>query len=109
GGVGKSALRLLQLMSMALDRPLCGQHVFRRSRVLVGVARVPRHLVWSAPDRRPAPVVQGMHGAIIPRRAAATRPGWSSCVSPCTIIDCIIPCASGESLARTGACACPSM
>jgi AAA domain len=35
GGVGKSALRLLQVMSMALDRPLCGQHVFRRSRVLL--------------------------------------------------------------------------
>jgi len=35
GGVGKSALRLLQLMSMALDRPLCGQRVFRRSRVLL--------------------------------------------------------------------------
>ncbi len=35
GGVGKSALRLLQFMSMALDQPLCGQHVFRRSRVLL--------------------------------------------------------------------------
>ena len=33
----------------------------------------------------------------------------SPCVSPCTIIDCIIPCASGESFARTGASACPSM
>jgi hypothetical protein len=35
GGVGKSALRLLQFISMALDRPLCGQRVFRRSRVLL--------------------------------------------------------------------------
>jgi RecA-family ATPase len=35
GGVGKSALRLLQFMSMALRRPLSGQHVFRRSRVLL--------------------------------------------------------------------------
>jgi hypothetical protein len=34
-GVGKSVLRLLQFISMALDRPLCGQHVFRRSRVLL--------------------------------------------------------------------------
>jgi len=35
GGVGKSALRLLQLISLALGRPLCGQHVFCRSRVLL--------------------------------------------------------------------------
>jgi RecA-family ATPase len=35
GGVGKSAVRLLQFMSMALNRPLCGQHVFRRSRALL--------------------------------------------------------------------------
>ena len=35
GGVGKTALRLLQFMSMALDRPLCDQQVFRRSRVLL--------------------------------------------------------------------------
>jgi hypothetical protein len=35
GGVGKSALRLLQLMSLALGKPLCGQHVFRRCRVLL--------------------------------------------------------------------------
>jgi hypothetical protein len=35
GGAGKSALRLLQFISMALGRPLCGQHVFRRSRVLL--------------------------------------------------------------------------
>src|SRR5262249_16483878 len=35
GGAGKSALRLLQFISMALGRSLCGQHVFRRSRVLL--------------------------------------------------------------------------
>lgn len=35
GGTGKSALRLLQFVSMAIDRPLCGQYVFRRSRVLL--------------------------------------------------------------------------
>jgi len=35
GGVGKTALRMLQFMSMALGRPLCGQHIFRRSRVLI--------------------------------------------------------------------------
>jgi hypothetical protein len=35
GGGGKTALRLLQLVSLALGRPLCGQHVFRRCRVLL--------------------------------------------------------------------------
>jgi hypothetical protein len=35
GGVGKSALRLLQFISLALGRPLCGQHVFKRCRVLL--------------------------------------------------------------------------
>jgi hypothetical protein len=35
GGVGKSALRLLQFISLALGRSLCGQHVFRRCRVLL--------------------------------------------------------------------------
>lgn len=35
GGVGKSALRLLQFVSMATKRPLCKQFVYRRSRVLL--------------------------------------------------------------------------
>jgi hypothetical protein len=35
GGVGKSALRLVQFISLAIGRPLCGQHVFRRRRVLL--------------------------------------------------------------------------
>jgi hypothetical protein len=35
GGVGKSSLRLLQYISLALGRPLCSQHVFRRCRVLL--------------------------------------------------------------------------
>lgn len=35
GGVGKSALRLVQFLSLALGRSLCGQHVFRRCRVLL--------------------------------------------------------------------------
>jgi AAA domain len=35
GGTGKSALRLLQLISLAIGRPPCGQHVFRRCRVLL--------------------------------------------------------------------------
>jgi AAA domain len=34
-GGGKSALRLLQLISLAVGRPLCGQYVFRRCRVLL--------------------------------------------------------------------------
>jgi AAA domain len=35
GGAGKSALRLVQYISLATGRSLCGQHVFRRSRVLL--------------------------------------------------------------------------
>lgn len=35
GGTGKSALRLLQFISLATGRPLSGQHVFRRCRVLL--------------------------------------------------------------------------
>lgn len=35
GGCGKTALRLLQFISLAIGRPLCGQHVFRRCRVLL--------------------------------------------------------------------------
>jgi hypothetical protein len=35
GGVGKSALRLLQFVSMATNRPLCKQKLYRRSRVLL--------------------------------------------------------------------------
>ena len=35
GGTGKTALRLLQFISLATGRPLCGQHVFRRCGVLL--------------------------------------------------------------------------
>jgi hypothetical protein len=35
GGVGKTALRLAQLVSLAIGRSLTGEHVFRRCRVLV--------------------------------------------------------------------------
>jgi hypothetical protein len=35
GGVGKSALRLLQYISLALGRSLCDEHVFLRCRVLL--------------------------------------------------------------------------
>jgi hypothetical protein len=35
GGTGKTALRLLQFISLATGRPLCGQRVFRRCRVLL--------------------------------------------------------------------------
>ncbi|WP_334359205.1 MULTISPECIES: AAA family ATPase [unclassified Bradyrhizobium] len=35
GGVGKSALRLAQLMSLAVGRPLTGEHVFMRCRALL--------------------------------------------------------------------------
>jgi hypothetical protein len=35
GGVGKSALRIAQLISLAIGRSLTGEHVFQRCRVLV--------------------------------------------------------------------------
>jgi hypothetical protein len=35
GGTGKSALRLVQFISLAIGRSLCGQHVFKRCRVLL--------------------------------------------------------------------------
>lgn len=35
GGVGKTALRVLQLLSLALGRSLTGEHVFQRCRVLI--------------------------------------------------------------------------
>jgi AAA domain/Bifunctional DNA primase/polymerase, N-terminal len=35
GGTGKTSLRLLQFISMALGRSLCGQYVFHRCRVLL--------------------------------------------------------------------------
>ena len=35
GGTGKTSLRLLQFISLALGQSLCGQHVFRRCRVLL--------------------------------------------------------------------------
>jgi hypothetical protein len=35
GGIGKTALRLLQYISMAIGRSLTGEHVFRRARVLL--------------------------------------------------------------------------
>lgn len=35
GGVGKSALRLAQLLSLAIGRALTGEHVFMRCRVLI--------------------------------------------------------------------------
>src|SRR5262245_35734530 len=43
GGCGKSALRLLQFISLATGRPLCGQHVFRRCRVLLISLEDDRH------------------------------------------------------------------
>ena len=35
GGTGKSALRILQALSLATGRPLTGEHVFQRCRVLI--------------------------------------------------------------------------
>jgi hypothetical protein len=35
GGTGKTALRMLQYLALATGRPLTGEHVFRRCRVLL--------------------------------------------------------------------------
>jgi hypothetical protein len=35
GGVGKTALRLLQYVALATGRPVAGQHIFKRCRVLI--------------------------------------------------------------------------
>jgi hypothetical protein len=35
GGVGKTALRYLQMLALAIDRTLTGEHVFQRCRVLI--------------------------------------------------------------------------
>ena len=35
GGTGKTALRILQALALATGRPLTGEHVFQRSRVLI--------------------------------------------------------------------------
>jgi hypothetical protein len=43
GGAGKSALRLVQYISLAIGRSLCGQHVFRRCRVLLISLEDDRH------------------------------------------------------------------
>jgi AAA domain len=43
GGTGKSALRLLQYISLATGRALCGQHVFRRCRILLISLEDDRH------------------------------------------------------------------
>jgi hypothetical protein len=43
GGTGKSALRLLQFISLATGRPLSGQHIFRRCRVLLISLEDDRH------------------------------------------------------------------
>jgi hypothetical protein len=43
GGTGKSAVRLLQYISLATGRELCGQHVFRRCRILLISLEDDRH------------------------------------------------------------------
>jgi len=35
GGVGKTALRIAQCLSLAIGQPLTGEHIFQRSRVLI--------------------------------------------------------------------------
>jgi hypothetical protein len=72
GGGGKSALRLLQLMSLALGSSLCGQYVFRRCRVLLVSLEDDRNEI----ERR----IQGIlnHYGI----ARSELKGWLFCSAP---------------------------
>lgn len=72
GGVGKSALRLLQLISLASGRPLCGQHVFKRCRVLLISLEDDRHEL----QRRITAVL--IHFGV-PR---SELKGWLFCATP---------------------------
>jgi hypothetical protein len=72
GGAGKTALRLLQFISLAIGRSLCGQHVFRRCRVLLISLEDNRNEI----DRRIKGVLD-YYG--IPR---SELKGWLFCATP---------------------------
>jgi hypothetical protein len=72
GGTGKSALRLLQFISLALGRSLCGQHVFRRCRVLLISLEDDR-------DELQRRITAAMLHYGIPR---SELKGWLFCASP---------------------------
>jgi RecA-family ATPase len=72
GGAGKSALRLLQFISLAIGRSLCGQHVFWRSRVLLISLEDDRNEL-----QRRIKAVLDCYG--IPR---SELEGWLYCASP---------------------------
>jgi hypothetical protein len=72
GGCGKTALRLLQFISLAIGRSLCGQHVFRRCRVLVISLEDDRHEL-----QRRIKAVLDRYGI-----ARAELKGWLFCASP---------------------------
>jgi AAA domain len=72
GGAGKTALRLLQFISLATGRSLCGQHVFRRCRVLLINLEDDRNEL----QRRIKAVLDHYH---IDR---AELKGWLFCASP---------------------------
>ena len=68
GGVGKTALRLLQFISLATGRALAGQHVFKRSRVLI----ISPEDDAEEMQRR----IQGGARLLRNIRAASLRAGW---------------------------------
>jgi hypothetical protein len=72
GATGKSAVRMLQYLSLATDRPLSGEHIFKRARVLL--------LSLEDDDdelRRRLEAAQ-MHYDISP----SELDGWLSCATP---------------------------
>jgi hypothetical protein len=72
GGAGKSALRLVQFISLAIGRSLCGQHIFKRCRVLLISLEDDTHEL----QRRITAVLDHFH---IDR---SELKGWLFCASP---------------------------
>jgi AAA domain len=72
GATGKTALRMLQYLSVATGRPLTGQHVFKRSRVLL------LSLEDDDTELRRRLAAARLHHGIAP----ADLQGWLFCATP---------------------------
>jgi hypothetical protein len=72
GGTGKTATRMLQFLSLATGKPLSGQHVFKRCRVLIV------SLEDDADELRRRKAAACIHHGIDP----ADLKGWLFCAAP---------------------------
>jgi hypothetical protein len=82
GGTGKSALRLVQFISLAIGRPLCGLHVFKRCRVLLisledDVNELQRHIKAVLDHYNEVLLSRGERGI-----SRDDLKGWLFCASP---------------------------